>query len=137
MSVNLVYYFVLLADKVKMRKFLILTISIFLIISITESTDDKDERRKSRDRDRIEMREITEEAARFLFEESHKLEPDERRNIVKNFMMGKIEFEEAADLAAGSELEERRATNPEREIKIKEIREKFNKMERRNKRNEL
>ena len=120
-----------------MKNFLIFTFTILVIISITESTDDKDERRKSRDRERIEMREITEEAAKFLFEESHTLEPDERRNIMKNFMMGKIKFEEAADLAAGSELGERRASNPEREKRIKEIREKFNKIDKRNRRNEL
>lgn len=119
-----------------MRKFLIFTIVIILIISITESIDDKDERKKSRDRERMEMREITEEAAKFLFEESHSLEPDERREIMKKFMMGKIEFEEAADLAAGAELETRRA-NSEREKRIKEIREKFNRMDRRNRRNEL
>ncbi|KAL7016082.1 hypothetical protein ACKWTF_016801 [Chironomus riparius] len=120
-----------------MKKFLIFTITILLIILITESTVDEDERRKSRDRERIEMREITEEAARFLFEESHMLEPNERRNIMKNFMMGKIEFEEAANLAAGSQLKERLKTNPEREKKIKEIREKFNRADKINRHNEL
>lgn len=119
-----------------MRKFLILTFTILLIISITESTDDKDDHKKSRDRERMEMRQITEEAAKFLFEESHTLDPDERREIMKKFMMGRIEFEEAADLAAGAELETRRE-NLERERKIKEIREKFNRIDRKNGRNEL
>jgi hypothetical protein len=117
-----------------MRKIFISAITILLVIFYAEASD-KDQ--KAREIDRIRMREVTEEATKFLFEESHMLEPDERRNIVKNFMMGKIEFEEAADLAAGAELEERRVKNPERQQRIKEIREKFDQIDRRNRRNEL
>lgn len=125
-----------------MRKFLLISLTIFVIILITEAEHDKDDYRKSRDfkksrEGRSEMRDAMEEAMRFLYEETYKMDAEERRNLIKKFMRGQVDFREALDLANSERKEERRVRSPDRERRIQEITESLKDMNRRNRRSEL
>lgn len=125
-----------------MRKVFLLSLTIFVIISIIESKNDKDDHRKSREfkkfrEGRSEMRDAMEEAMKFLYEETYKMETEERRNLIKKFMRGHIDFREALDLANSERKEERRVRSPDRERRIQEITESLKDMNRRKRRTEL
>ncbi|KAL7016083.1 hypothetical protein ACKWTF_016802 [Chironomus riparius] len=125
-----------------MKSFLLFLLTIFVIISIIECKNDKDDHRKSRDfrksrESRFEMRDAMEEAMKLLYEETYKMDAEERRNLIKKFMRGHIDFREALDLVNSERKEERRVRSPERERRIQEITESLKDMNRRKRHSEL
>ena len=125
-----------------MKKILLISLTIFVLISITESKNDKDDHRKSREfgksrEGRSEMRDAMEEAMKLLYEETYKMDAEERRNLIKKFMRGHIDFREALDLANSERKEERRVRTPDREKRIQEITESLKDMNRRKQHSEL
>lgn len=116
-----------------MSKLVIISITtLVLLISLTIA--DRDDHRKSKNfraSKRDEMRQAMDEAMRLLSEASHKGDPEQRRELLKDFMRGQINIKEALEKVGYKKKD------PEWEEKIEKIHEKLRHLNRRKRYEEL